>query len=44
MIKLVNDDCLNYLANVKDHSIDMILCDLPYGTTVQRINKEEENE
>lgn len=33
MIKLVNDDCLNYLANVKDHSIDMILCDLPYGTT-----------
>ena len=33
VIKLVNDDCLNYLANVKDHSIDMILCDLPYGTT-----------
>lgn len=33
MIKLVNDDCLNYLSNVKDNSIDMILCDLPYGTT-----------
>lgn len=36
MIKLVNDDCLNYLANVKDHSVDMILCDLPYGTTVAK--------
>ena len=33
MIKLVNDDCLNYLPNIKDRSIDMILCDLPYGTT-----------
>ena len=33
MIKLINDDCLNYLTNIKDHSIDMILCDLPYGTT-----------
>lgn len=33
MIKLVNDDCLNDLSNIKDHSIDMVLCDLPYGTT-----------
>jgi site-specific DNA-methyltransferase (adenine-specific) len=26
-------DCLDLLAEIKDRSIDMILCDLPYGTT-----------
>jgi DNA modification methylase len=30
-IKLVLDDCLNYMAEIKDKSVDMILCDLPYG-------------
>lgn len=30
---LVNDDCLSYLPTIKDKSIDMILADLPYGTT-----------
>ena len=28
---LVNDDCLNAMKYIADESIDMILCDLPYG-------------
>lgn len=27
------DDCLNVLPNIPDASVDMILCDLPYGIT-----------
>ena len=30
---LYKGDCLNIMNNIKDQSIDMILCDLPYGTT-----------
>ena len=30
---LINDDCLNAMQNITDKSIDMFLCDLPYGTT-----------
>lgn len=26
-------DCLNLMRNITDKSIDMVLCDLPYGTT-----------
>ncbi len=26
-------DCLDLMSNVEDASVDMILCDLPYGTT-----------
>lgn len=33
MIKLYNDDCLNVMKDIPANSIDMILCDLPYGTT-----------
>ena len=33
MIKLINDDCLEAMKDIKDGSVDMILCDLPYGTT-----------
>ena len=32
-IKLYNSDCLIEMKNIPDKSIDMILCDLPYGTT-----------
>lgn len=32
-IVLHNDDCLKVLPKIDDNSIDMILCDLPYGTT-----------
>jgi site-specific DNA-methyltransferase (adenine-specific) len=33
MIKLYNDDCFNILSSIDDNSVDLILCDLPYGTT-----------
>ena len=32
-MKLINGDCLEEMKNIPDKSIDMILCDLPYGTT-----------
>lgn len=32
-IKLYKGDCLEIMKNIPDKSIDMILCDLPYGTT-----------
>lgn len=32
-IKLWNGDCLELMKNIPDKSVDMILCDLPYGTT-----------
>ena len=31
--KLVVGDCLEVMPNIPDKSVDMILCDLPYGTT-----------
>jgi DNA modification methylase len=33
MVMLFNDDCLEVLPTIKDKSVDMILADLPYGTT-----------
>ncbi len=30
---LLHGDCLELMKNIPDKSIDMILCDLPYGTT-----------
>jgi len=33
MIKLLHGDCLELMKEIPDKSIDMILCDLPYGTT-----------
>ena len=32
-ITLIQGDCLIEMQNIPDKSIDMILCDLPYGTT-----------
>ena len=32
-IELFHGDCLEVMRNIPDGSIDMILCDLPYGTT-----------
>ena len=32
-IKLMQGDCLKLMKDIPDESIDMILCDLPYGTT-----------
>jgi len=33
MINLLHGDCLELMKAIPDDSIDMILCDLPYGTT-----------
>lgn len=33
MIQLYNGDCLEVMKQIPDNSIDMVLCDLPYGTT-----------
>ena len=33
MIKLLNGDCLELMKKIPNGSVDMILCDLPYGTT-----------
>lgn len=31
--KLLQGDCLELMKDIPDKSIDMILCDLPYGVT-----------
>ena len=31
--KIYNQDCLEGMKLIDDKSIDMICCDLPYGTT-----------
>ena len=31
--RIYNEDCLEGMKRILDKSIDMILCDLPYGTT-----------
>ena len=33
MINLMHGDCLELMKDIPDGSVDMILCDLPYGTT-----------
>jgi site-specific DNA-methyltransferase (adenine-specific) len=33
MINLMQGDCLELMRQIPDGSVDMILCDLPYGTT-----------
>ena len=30
---LIEDDCLHAMGAIPDNSINLILCDLPYGTT-----------
>lgn len=32
-INLMQGNCLDLIQTIPDKSIDMILCDLPYGTT-----------
>ena len=36
---LLNGDCLDLMKKIPDQSIDMILCDLPYGTTASSWDK-----
>lgn len=33
MIKLLQGDCIELMKDISDKSIDMVLCDLPYGAT-----------
>ena len=35
-VHLIKGDCLEVMKNIEDNSIDMILCDLPYGTTANK--------
>lgn len=35
-MELINADCLEEMKNIPSGSIDMVLCDLPYGTTKNR--------
>ena len=35
-INLYNGDCLEVMKSIPDKSVDMILCDLPYGTTANQ--------
>lgn len=35
MYTLINDDCMSALKRIKDKSIDLIICDLPYGITAR---------
>ena len=37
--KIYNNDCLIQMKKIKDKSIDLILCDLPYGTTAFKWDK-----
>lgn len=39
-INLQHGDCLELMKNIPDGSIDMILCDLPYGTTKNKWDKQ----
>ena len=32
-VKLLQGDCLELMKTIPDGSVDLILCDLPYGTT-----------
>ena len=36
---LLQGDCLELMKQVSDKSIDLILCDLPYGTTALKRDK-----
>jgi len=33
LIQLLQGNCLELMKEIQDKSIDMILCDLPYGVT-----------
>lgn len=32
-MKLINGDCIEELQHIPDNYVDMVLSDLPYGTT-----------
>lgn len=32
-MNLIHDDCMSAMPHLQNGSVDMVLCDLPYGTT-----------
>lgn len=38
MFNLYNGDCLEIMNDIPDKSIDMILCDLPYEVTQNKLD------
>ena len=38
-LQLLHGDCLELMKDIPDKSVDMILCDLPYGTTRNKWDK-----
>jgi DNA modification methylase len=34
MFDLLQGDCLDVMPSIPDHSIDLILCDLPHGLSL----------
>ena len=40
MIDLKQGDCLELMKEIADHSVDAIICDLPYGTSACDFDKE----
>ena len=38
-MKLMQGDCLNLMKELEDNSVDLICCDLPYGTTACKWDK-----
>lgn len=38
--KVIQGDCLEVMKDIPDKSIDMVLCDLPYGTTQNKWDSE----
>ncbi|ALM64058.1 DNA methylase [Lactococcus phage 936 group phage PhiL.6] len=41
--KIYNEECLEGMKQIPDGSVDMILCDLPYGTTAVACLNTERN-
>lgn len=39
MVTLYQGDCLDLMKNIPDKSVDMVLCDLPFGTTMNKWDK-----
>lgn len=38
-IELLYGDCLELMKNIPNKSVDMVLCDLPFGTTQNEWDK-----
>lgn len=39
VLNLQQGDCLDLMKSLEDKSVDLILCDLPYGTTKKQMGQ-----